>query len=93
MVSRDINFIVIQLDKRIEYLENHFSRLYKKKQEEEDWDNETLLREWKISKRTAANYRKSGLDFYKRGGRIFYTAESRAKFTHQQKMKINGGTK
>lgn len=93
MVSRDINFIVFQLEKRVGYLENLFSQLYKNGLEEEDWDNATLLREWKISKRTAANYRKGGLNFYKRGGRIFYTAESRAKFSQQQKMKIDGGTK
>jgi hypothetical protein len=42
------------------------------------------MQQWGVCKRTAANYRKKGLEFYKKGGRIYYTPESRAKFIQQK---------
>jgi hypothetical protein len=46
----------------------------------EDWDNSNLMLNWNICRRTTANYRRKGLEYYKIGGRIYYTAESREKF-------------
>jgi hypothetical protein len=94
MVSRDIGYIVLQLEKRIAALEKAIKNADNRDTLDKiDWDNSRLMREWSISKRTAANYRKAGLDFYKRGGRIFYTAESRGEFCQQRKMKIHGEKK
>ena len=91
MVSRDINFIIAQLEKRVDYLERTIEILKEEKfLEEKDWDDSTLQKEWKICKRTAANYRQQGLGFYKRGGRIYYTLENRIRFINE-KNKIEKG--
>ena len=89
MVSQDINFIISRLEKRVEHLEDIITCFEKRKSlNEQDWDNSTLLKEWHISKRTAATYRKQGLEFYKRGGRIIYTPEYRANFLKLKKSNV-----
>ena len=87
MVSRDINFIVAQLEKRVNFLERTIKILQEEKcLKEDDWDDSMLQKEWKICKRTAAYYRKKkGLGYYKRGGRIYYTAQHRMDFIKLQK--------
>jgi hypothetical protein len=82
MVSRDIGYDLQQLSKRVNSLEGRVEELNSSTLES-DWDNPTLMKNWKICKRTAANYRKSGLQFYKRGGRIFYTPEQRENFKNK----------
>ncbi len=74
-------------------MEDRISLSDKKSSEAEDWDNSRLIMEWKICKRTTANYRRQGLGFYKRGGRIMYSPEHRAQFIQLQKMKINENNK
>lgn len=51
-----------------------------------EWDNATLIQKWKISRRTAANYREQGLEYFKRGGRLFYSLESRERFMNFRKQ-------
>ena len=81
MVNQDFGFRLMELSRRITTIEEVLGKLSKEsKNSERDWDNSTLLREWSISKRTAANYRKKGLEYYMRGGLIFYTPENRRKF-------------
>lgn len=53
------------------------------------WDNATLMQEWKICERTAANYRLQGLEHFKRGGRIYYSPEQRQGFLNQKKKGVN----
>ena len=48
--------------------------------QDKDWDNATLMQQWHICERTTANYRRNGLEYYKRGGRVFYTPEARKEF-------------
>jgi hypothetical protein len=81
MVNRDIGFQLEQLIRRITALEDLFKKLDKKATTaNSNWDNATLMQEWQISKRTAANYRKQGLGSFKRGGRVYYTPEHRQQF-------------
>lgn len=84
MVNQDFGYRLKQLSDRISALEDRIL-VDTKSIESEDWDTEMLMRKWKISKRTAANYRKQGLVFYKRGGRVFYTPESRENFLKKGK--------
>lgn len=73
---------------RIIFLENKVKRLESSKKnisEHEDWDNKTLMLKWNICKRTAAYYRKQGLEYYKRGGRVFYSYSNREAFKKIQK--------
>lgn len=93
MVNQDLGFKLKQLSARISDIENRIGQVENNGKDNGDWDNSQLLQEWKVCKRTAANYRRNGLEFYKRGGRIYYTPASRAKFIQQQKIKINGSTK
>lgn len=84
MTGQDYGYLISELTKRIEQLEKELSEFKSSKSlESQDWDNATLMLEWGICERTAANYRKQGLDFYKRGGRIFYTPEAREAFKRQ----------
>ncbi len=79
--SQDFSFKFQELQKQIDSLKEENALIKKFKEEvEEDWDNAMLMQKWNISKRTTANYRKSGLAFYKRGGRIYYTNEARETF-------------
>lgn len=79
MVNQDVSFHLKELFEKIKSLEVKIGKL-QKTETKADWDNATLMKQWQISERTAANYRKRGLGFYKRGGRIFYTPEHREKF-------------
>ena len=87
MVSQDFGFRIKELSDRISKIEYQLNLLSVKSIEDEDWNNHRLMQEWNICRRTAANYRKNGLKYYKRGGRIFYTPESREQFIKQQKNK------
>lgn len=79
--GRDYAYHFQQLQKQVELLLSRVEELEKYKAEtDEDWDNEKLMERWQISKRTTANYRDQGLDYYKRGGRIYYTYEAREAF-------------
>ena len=72
-----------ELSDRVTWLEQRAHMTYPESSFD-DWDNATLMLSWKISQRTTANYRKQGLGFYKRGGRIFYPPESREKFIKER---------
>lgn len=81
MVNHDYSFQLKELSVRVTKIENLIDKFtIRQPNSEKDWDNATLLREWKISKRTAANYRKQGLGSFKRGGRVYYTPEHRQQF-------------
>jgi len=86
MNNLDIGFQLALLSKRLTVLEESFKKLNKGALiAESDWDNATLMQEWSISKRTAANYRKQGLGAFKRGGRVYYTPEHRQQFLEKCK--------
>lgn len=81
MINQDTGFRLKELTNRINEMEKQMREMMKKTSEAEDWDNAKLMQEWKISRRTAANYRKQGLNFFKRGGRIYYSPQDRIQFT------------
>lgn len=81
MVSQDYGFRLNELSRKVSDMEKIIMKLMGNPDiSGDDWDNATLIREWGICKRTSASYRRNGLEYYKRGGRIFYTPESRARF-------------
>lgn len=89
MISQDFGFQINQISKRIARIEEVITKGIKS-DHDLDWDNATLLREWKISKRTAANYRQKGLAFYKRGGFIYYSPKNRENFITLKKEPNDG---
>lgn len=51
------------------------------KPENDIWDSSEIIRKWKISERTLANWRKTGLISYvKVNGKIWYPRNSREEF-------------
>jgi len=77
---------VYQLEKRVDSLEQVIESLNGEEDfEQQDWDDAMLQRRWNVCKRTTANYRKNGLDYYKRGGRIFYTRQQRDNFISKKR--------
>ena len=58
------------------------------KPEEELWDNSELIRRWKISERTLAEWRaKKKISYIQVGKKIYYTKEDRDRF--MEKYHIN----
>lgn len=87
MVSQDFGYLLTELEKRLDKVEETITEMKETHSDENiDWDNATLLQKWEISKRTAANYRKQGLEYYKRGGRLLYSSESRERFINFRKQ-------
>ena len=81
MSNRDYDFILTDLSKRVKSMEVLIDRMkVNPVKNDEEWDNATLMQEWEICPRTAANYRRNGLESFKRGGRIFYSHEQRSNF-------------
>ena len=45
------------------------------------WDNSNVVRNWQVSQRTLATWRKNkSIDYVKIGGKIYYTPEARKEF-------------
>lgn len=87
-MNQDLGFLVGQLVKENEHLRKRLETVERRLEEGEfDWDNATLMRNWRISKRTAKNYRDRGLQYYRLGnnGPIFYTHQAREAF----KLRLN----
>ena len=92
MMAQDYAAIIFDLQQTITNLKDQVDELTKQLSqiknltllENSDWDNATLMKEWGICERTAANYRKQGLGFFKRGGRILYSSESRNAFKNRR---------
>lgn len=81
MVNLDIGFKLEQLLRRVTVLEEYLKEFkIQVASTDLDWDNATLMQNWSVSKRTAANYRKQGLGSFKRGGRVYYKPEHRQQF-------------
>lgn len=86
MISQDHDMLISLMGKHIELLKREVSELKAKPDiNYQDWDNLMLMRQWGISLRTTANLREKGLEYYKRGGRVFYTPEARERFKKQSK--------
>lgn len=90
MVNEDWGFKLKELNQRVTVIEKIVENISNyPKLSEKDWDTSTLIQEWKISKRTAANYRQRGMKYYRRGGRLFYTPESRNEFIETTASSLN----
>lgn len=87
MVSQDYGFRLNELSRKVSDMEKIIMKLMGNPDiSGQEWDTATLMQHWRICKRTAAYYRRNGLEYFKRGGRIYYSPESRARFINE-KMK------
>jgi len=88
-MNKSSNEFASYMDKRMNRLESKFAFLPSGQQvtivakpdiNEKDWDNATLMQEWNICPRTSVNYRQQGLEYFKRGGRVYYSPAQREQF-------------
>ena len=95
MFNQRSSEFISYLDKRVTRLEHILGSSTKEAQlksirtqleiDNQPWDNSMLMQQWDICERTAANYRKQGLEYFMRGGRIYYSPEQREQFLNQVK--------
>lgn len=91
MISQDYPAMITELVNRVVELEKQNSELKKVLNqiknplllENQDWDRKTLQRQWQISERSTFNFQKQGLQSFKRGGRVYFSPESRDSFKKQ----------
>lgn len=96
MVEFDTNVRISEIKKGIDEIKESVERLFEVvKPEEELWDNSDIIRNWKVSDRTLANWRSKGLISYVQvNGKIWYTKEARENFLKEhiiESHKIEGG--
>jgi len=81
MLNIDLNYRVRELADMVSLLKSEINELKSFILEDGLWDNSDMIRNWKVSKRTLANWRAEGLiDFVQIGSKIWYTKENRESF-------------
>ena len=82
MVSYDTNFTISEIKRSIDEIKESVDRLFEVVKPEEDlWDNADIIRNWKVSERTLAEWRRKGMISYVRvSGKIWYPKEARENF-------------
>jgi hypothetical protein len=82
MVDFDTNVRISEIQRRMDEVKECVDRLLEVvKPEEKLWDNSDIVRNWKVSERTLAEWRASKkISYSKVGNKIFYTKEDRDRF-------------
>lgn len=81
MINTDLSYRVKELSQMVDSLKSELNELKASSYENELWDNNDMCRNWKISLRTLASWRASGLIQYVQvGSKIWYTKEHRETF-------------
>jgi len=81
MINYDYGMRLKELAAEVKYLNQQIHELKVGIGINELWDNADIIRNWKVSERTLATWRKEGLIGYvKVGGMIWYTREQRDLF-------------
>ncbi len=77
-----LEYKLSEVEKSILDLKKGVEAIHQKINSNDDlWDNSDLIREWHVSLRTLANWRKKGLISYaKVNGKIWYTKKARESF-------------
>ena len=89
MINYDVQFHIEVLKKEVSNLRKEIIEL-KGNANDALWDNNDMMRNWKVSQRTLAKWRADGLiEFVQLGSKIWYTREHREAFMHRNSSKIN----
>ena len=77
------------LEKQVDEMKGILTRMESRISAEEAlWDNADLIKKWKVSARTLADWRSKGLIGYTQiGGKIFYTPADRQDFLNKYHIK------
>ncbi len=88
-INQDYAYLIQHLEKKIQEQNKRLDLLEQQlSNQNSDWDNATLMRNWGVSKRTTKNYRDKGLEYYRLGGNgpIFYSFQAREEFKRSFKV-------
>jgi hypothetical protein len=90
MVSFDTNIRITKILKGIEQVKERVDQLIELVEPEEDlWDNSDIIRHWKVSERTLADWRSKGLiNYVQVGGKIWYPQEARESFIKDHQISV-----
>lgn len=91
MVDYDTNVRISEIVKSINEVKESMDKLLQVVKPEEDlWDNSQVIRNWKVSERTLASWRKERLiSFVQLKDKIWYTKEARGEFLQKNLININ----
>jgi hypothetical protein len=89
MVSYDTNLRISEILHGIEQVIGRVDQLMEVVQPEQDlWDNADIIKNWKVSVRTLAGWRRKGvISFIQVSGKIWYPREAREEFLKDHLIK------
>lgn len=93
MVSYDTNVRISEILKGIEQVIGRVDQLMEVVKPEQDlWDNADIIRNWKVSERTLAEWRRKGvISFIQVSGKIWYPRKAREEFLNNHLIIKNDG--
>jgi hypothetical protein len=93
MVSYDTNVRISEILKGIQQVIGRVDQLIELVKPEQDlWDNADIIKNWKVSERTLADWRRKGLINYVRvNGKIWYPRDAREEFLQRNLINVENG--
>ena len=90
MYNYEMNLKFNELSKELSDLRNVLSQvLLNVRPDDELWDNADIIKNWKVSERTLADWRKKGLISYVQvQSKIWYPREARESFLDENYVKV-----
>jgi hypothetical protein len=95
MVSYDTNVRISEILKGIQQVIDRVDQLIELMKPDQDlWDNANIIKYWKVSERTLADWRRKGLiSFVQVNGKIWYPRSSREGFLQRNLINVKDGGK
>jgi hypothetical protein len=91
----DLNYLQKEILQQVQFLRKELTDINKNRYCDEMWDNSDLIRNWKVSLRTLADWRAEGkIGYVQIGNKIWYPREERELFIKANLVKVrlkNGG--
>ncbi len=91
----DLNYLQKELFDQIQFIRKELTDIKKNRDCNEMWDNSDLIRNWKVSLRTLAEWRtERKIGYVQIGNKIWYPREERELFIKTNLVKVrlkNGG--
>ncbi len=91
----DLYYLQKELLDQIQFMRKELTDINKNRDCDEMWDNSDLIRNWKVSLRTLAEWRAEGkIGYVQIGNKIWYPREERELFIKANLVKVrlkNGG--
>lgn len=90
MSNTDLAYRVKELADSVNMMKLKIEEMQTQQQENEMWDNNDMMRNWKVSLRTLATWRSEGkICYIKNSGKILYSRENRDSFLLKNTISTN----